>query len=269
MAERPAEGEAVSSAERLAGWRARRRQPGAEMTLTEHLEELRYRVFLSLLAVAGGFVAGWRLVPPFMDHLRAVGGQLIVVTPAEAFVTYLRVAFSIGLVLASPVLMAQVWLFVAPALYPHEAALAVRLAPAAAALFASGLGFGGALMFPVAMRFLVGQSGPGVMPALSAAKVVSFLFGLMLPFGIVFEMPVVAYLLARLGILRPAPLRRMQRWAVFLAFVLAAVLTPTVDPVSQVLMAGPIVLLYEVSIWTAAWGERARRPLPHLVERSE
>lgn len=241
----------------MGGWRARRRQPGAEMTLTEHLEELRYRLLVSLAALAVGCVAGWRITPHLLDWLEGRAGQLVVVTPAEAFVTYLKLAFALGLALASPVIVAQAWLFVVPGLYPHEVALAARLGPAAGVLFALGLAFGGAVIYPVAMRFLLAQAGPGVVPALSVSRFVSFLSGLVLPFGLVFEMPLVAYGAGRLGVLRPATLVRFRRWAVLLAFVVGAVLTPP-DVVSQVLMAGPLVVLYEISIVTARWGARSR-----------
>lgn len=246
------------SAESLSGWRVRRRQPGAEMTLPEHLAELRYRLLVSLSALGAGFVGGWRLTPRLLDALEAVAGPLVVVTPAEAFVTYLRLAFVVGLALASPVIVAQVWLFVVPGLYPQEVALAVRLGPAAGALFALGLAFGAAVILPVALRFLLAQAGAGVSAALSASRFVSFVFGLVLPFGLVFEMPLVAYGAARLGVLSPAAMRRMRRWAVLLAFVVGAALTPP-DVVSQVLMAGPLVVLYEVSILAAARGARSRR----------
>lgn len=247
-----------AAAERLGGWRARRRQPGAEMTLPEHLEELRYRLLVSLAGLAGGFVVGWRVTPHLLDALEQRAGQLVVVTPAEAFVTYLKLAFTVGLALASPVIVAQAWLFVVPGLYPHEVALAARLGPAAGVLFALGLAFGGAVIYPVAMRFLLAQAGPGVVPALSVSRFVSFLFGLVLPFGLVFEIPLVAYGAGRLGALGPASLARFRRWAVLLSFVVGAALTPP-DVVSQVLMAGPLIVLYELSIVAARWGVRSRR----------
>lgn len=254
----PAGRERGGAAERLSGWRARRRLPGAEMTLTEHLEELRYRLLVSLAALAGGFAAGWRATPHALDALERWTGPLVVVTPAEAFVTYLRVAFTLGLAIASPIIAAQVWLFVVPGLYPHEIALAARVGPAAAGLFALGLAFGAAVIFPVAMRFLLTQAGPGVVSALSASRALSFALGLVLPFGLVFQMPLAAYAAARLGVLQPAALARLRRWAVLLAFVVGAALTPP-DVVSQLLMAVPLVGLYEVSILTARWGARSRQ----------
>lgn len=228
------------------------------MSLTEHLEELRYRVMVSLAAVAAGTVGGWFLTPRLLGYVKALGGPLIVVTPGEAFVTYLRVAFSLGLLLAGPVVAAQAWLFVVPALYPHETVLAARLAPAAAGLFGAGLAFGGLVVFPVAVRFLISQAGAGVTAALTASRTVGFLFGVAIPLGVVFEIPVAAWALARMGLLGSQPLRRLRRWAIVGAFVVAAAVTPTVDVVSQFLMAGPLVLIYEISLVTSAWGERAR-----------
>ncbi|MEW6047156.1 MAG: twin-arginine translocase subunit TatC [Bacillota bacterium] len=250
--------DARTPAERLSGWRARRQQPGAEMTLTEHLEELRYRLLISIAALAAGLTGGWRLTPHVIDLLERSAGRLVVVTPAEGFFTYLKIAFVIGLAMASPVIVAQVWLFVAPALYPHEVSLAARIAPVAGVLFALGLVFGGAIIYPVAMRFLIGQAGQGVTPALSVSRFVSFFTGLVLPFGLVFEMPAAAYGAGRLGIVEPARLSRLRRWAILLAFIVAAVLTPP-DVISQLLMAGPLVVLYEVSVVAAAWGARVRR----------
>ncbi len=249
--------ERTGAAERLGGWRWRRRLPGAEMTLPEHLEELRYRLLVSLAALAAGFMVGWRATPHVLDVLRGEAGRLVVVTPAEAFVTYLRVAFTVGLAVASPIIVAQIWLFVVPGLYPAEIALAARIGPAAAVLFAAGLAFGSAVVFPIAMRFLLGQAGSGVVAALSVSRVLSFALGLVLPFGVVFQLPLAAYVAGRLGLVEPTSLARLRRWAVLLAFVVGAVLTPP-DVISQVLMSVPLVVLYEVAIVTARWGARAR-----------
>lgn len=226
------------------------------MTIPEHLEELRYRVLVSLLALVAGGVAAWRVVPHAIAVLAREAGRLVVTTPAEAFVGYLKLLLAVDLVLAGPVILAQAWLYVVPALYPHEVRLAVRAVPAAVGLFLAGVAFGYVVLYPVALRFLLSQAGSGVVPAISFHRLLSFLFGLTVPLGLLFEMPLAGFVAARLGLVTPAGLRRGRRWAVLAAFTLSAVLTPTVDPVTQTAMAGPLVVLYELSILAATWGSR-------------
>ncbi len=229
------------------------------MTIVEHLEELRYRVLICLLALLAGGVAAWQAVPHVLGALAKVAGRLIVTSPAEAFLGYLKILLVLDLTLAAPVLVAQAWLYVVPGLYPHEIRLITRVAPAAGLLFGAGIAFGYLVVYPVALRFLLGQAGPGVVPALALSRYLSFLVSVTLPFGVIFEMPLASYLLARFGMLTGTALRRGRRWAILAAFTAGALLTPTVDAVTQSLMAGPIVLLYELSIYTATWAGRQRR----------
>ena len=234
------------------------------MTVTEHLEELRYRVLVSLLALVAGGVVAWRMVPHAIAVLASMAGRLVVTSPAEAFTGYLKLLLVVDLVLAGPVILAQAWLYVVPALYPHERQLAVRVGPAAVALFLAGVVFGYLALYPVALRFLLTQAGPGVVPAISFSRLLSFLLGLTVPLGLLFEMPLVSYVLARMGLLSAQLLQQKRRWAILAAFTVSAVLTPTVDPISQTIMAGPLVALYELSIRTATWARRPRVQ-PHQV----
>ena len=234
------------------------------MTVVEHLEELRYRVLVSLLALVAGGVAAWRIVPHAISVLASMAGRVVVTSPAEAFTGYLKLLLVVDLVLAGPVILSQAWLYVVPALYPHEVQLAVRAGPAAVVLFLAGVAFGYLALYPTALRFLLTQAGPGVVPAISFSRLLSFLLGLTVPLGLLFEMPLVSYVAARVGVLSPQLLRRQRRWAILAAFTLSAVLTPTVDPVSQTIMAGPLVGLYELSILAAVWARR-QRVQPHQV----
>ena len=253
---------------RVAGWRAARARPGAEMTVTEHLEELRYRVLVSLLALVAGGIVAWRVVPHAIALLAEASGRLVVTSPGEAFAGYLKLLLVVDLLLAGPVLLAQAWLYVVPALYPHELALAWRVVPVAVVLFIGGAAFGYLVLYPVALRFLMTQAGPGVVPAITFNRLLTFLLGLTVPLGVLFELPLASYVAARLGFLSPDALRRQRRWAVMGAFTLSAVVTPTVDPVTQTLTAGPLVVLYELAIRAAAWGSRSRQRAAAAAEEA-
>ena len=223
------------------------------MTTEEHLAELRRRLLICLGTAAFTSVAGWFLSPALLRlfaHL--VGRPLVFVTPAEALVSRIRLALGAGLLLASPVLVAQAWWFVLPALFPSERRLASRLVPLAFVLFLAGLAFGYFAVLPVALRFFLSFQASWVEPAISVGRFLSFFLSITLPFGLVFQLPIVTMLAIRVGMLSTASLRRQRRLIYFGAFVVAAVLTPA-DPVSMFLLAVPGIALFELGVW---WGQR-------------
>lgn len=228
------------------------------MTTVEHLTELRYRILVSAGALLAASVAGWFLIPRILQQIVRLTGPLIFVTPVEAFFSYLKIAFSAGLFFSSPVIFWQGWKFVLPALFPHERAAVLRNAPAAVMLFILGLAFGYFGVLPIALRFLLGFGTEELTPALSIGRVLSFFLGLTVPFGLVFQLPLVVLLLTHLQIVSLQRLRQIRRIVLFGSFVVGALLTPP-DLASQVMMAIPIIVLYEAGLWIAARGERVRR----------
>lgn len=231
------------------------------MTAVEHLEELRLRLVTALLAWAVGTLAAL----PFADDLLAALARplpgLYVTSPAEAFVTHLRLAVYAGAVLAAPVALYQAIAFVLPALTPGERRVLLWSLPGTAALFVLGAGFGYAVVLPLLVRFLLGFATGPLRPLITAGNYLSFVAGAVLPFGLAFQLPAVVLLLGRLGLVTAAGLARWRRHAVVAALAAGAALTPTTDAVSQLLLAGPLWLLYEAStlLLAAAEHRRARR----------
>ncbi|NDY42106.1 twin-arginine translocase subunit TatC [Dissulfurirhabdus thermomarina] len=239
----------------------------AELSLVEHLAELRQRLVRSLLAVAVGTGAAYAVIDPLftvfsrplLDVLPA-GSALIFTSYPEAFFTYLKLAFTVGVFLASPFVLYQAWAFVAPGLYAHERRLALPFVVFGTLFFVGGGAFGYFAAFPAAFRFLAGYASDGLELLPSLGEYFSLVVRLLLAFGAAFELPLVMVLLALAGVVDARMLHRGRKYAVLLIFVAAAVLTPTPDVVNQCVLAGPLWLLYELSVglvWLV--GRRRRR----------
>ena len=229
------------------------------MPLIDHLRELRARILRAGLAVLAGFgLCYWQaprlqaaLEAPLLKTLRAlpeVTGKLMFTGLAEAFLVEVKVALAAGFLVAAPFVFYQFWAFVAPGLYPQERPLLIPLALATGLFFVAGVLFGYFVVFPPAFKFFLSYNSDTVtaMPAL--AEYFGFCIQLLLAFGLIFELPVLAFFLARFGLINAGMLKKARGYAYIAAFILAAVLTPP-DVVSQLLMAGPLLLLYELSIW--------------------
>jgi sec-independent protein translocase protein TatC len=229
-----------------------------KMPLFQHLEELRSRILLCGLAIGVGFVLCYcfkdRIFDIFiMPWVKALpAGQpykLIYTVPYEAFLAEMEVSFIAGTILASPVVLWQIWRFIAPGLYENEKKYILPVIFFSSLFFVSGVLFGYFVVVPVAFKFFASPSSPYITPMMSIDKYLSFAEKMLLCFGLVFELPVFAFFLAKLGILSADFLRRKRKWAIVLIFILAAVLTPSPDIVSQLLMALPLLVLYELSVW--------------------
>jgi sec-independent protein translocase protein TatC len=246
----------------------------ARMPLTAHLEELRWRIVRALLAVAVAFGFCWWGAEWLFDFLVAPlrrlepGRQLVIGTGlTEAFFTKLKVAFIGALFAASPVVFYQAWRFVAPGLYESEKRVAVPFALAASVFFFFGAAFCYAGVFPTAFRFFLDEyASVGAAPQLRMSEYLSFTSRMLLAFGVTFELPVVTFFLARIGIVTHRTLLGAARYAIVAIFIVAAVLTPGPDVASQLLMAGPLLVLYGVSIGIA-W--LVQRPATTAVATSE
>ncbi len=241
------------------------------MPLTAHLEELRWRIVRALAAIAVAFgVCYWFAEPIFtflirpLATLRPGTGLVIGTGVTEAFFTKLKVSFIAALFAASPVIFFQVWRFVAPGLYDTEKRLALPFAIAGSFFFVMGASFCYALVFPVGFRFFLDEyASIEVAPQIRISEYLTFAARMLLAFGITFELPVVTFFLARLGVLTHRTLLGVGRYAIVVIFIVAAVLTPGPDVASQLLMAAPLLVLYGLSI-VVAWlvGRPARTTVP-------
>jgi sec-independent protein translocase protein TatC len=227
------------------------------MSFTEHLVELRRRLIICLVAVGIGFAASYsfaeRLFAILMRPLTRVmpaGEKLVYTALPEAFFTYFKVALIAGVAFASPVIIYQAWSFVAPGLYERERRVLLPIVFFSTIFFLGGALFGYFVVFPFGFKFFISFASDYVRVMPSLRESLGFATWLLLVFGIVFETPLVILILARLGIVNAEKLRRNQKYAVLIVFIIAAVITPP-DVVSQFLMAVPLLILYELGIWIA------------------
>jgi sec-independent protein translocase protein TatC len=225
------------------------------MTVVEHLAELRYRLMVSIAAVAVGAIICFIFASPiigwFLDFYRdATEGRrnaFIFTGPVDAFATRLKVATYGGIVLATPVWLWQLWRFITPGLNPKEKKYAVPFLISSLCLFALG-GFVALLTLQPALDFLLGAGGDNLKPLLTADKFLSLVSLMIVAFGIAFEFPVVLMFLLIARVINTGQLRRWRRWAIVLIFSFAAVITPSQDPYSLFLMALPLYIFYEACI---------------------
>ncbi|ATD82683.1 twin-arginine translocase subunit TatC [Desulfovibrio desulfuricans] len=228
------------------------------MGLMDHLGELRMRLVRCCIAVIVGFFACWAVVDPIFDvlvnPLLAVlpkGSHAIYTTLPEGFFTRMHIAFVAGVFVSSPVIFYQIWSFIAPGLYEEEKKYIIPIAIMSALFFICGGAFCYFVVFPYAFSFFVSFATEEIVAMPKVSDYLSFVLKLILAFGIIFEMPLFAFFLARMGVVTAAMMRQARRYAILGIFIVAAILTPP-DVVSQLLMACPMLILYEISIWVAA-----------------
>jgi sec-independent protein translocase protein TatC len=217
------------------------------MSLLEHLEELRHRIVIVALAVLAAAIAGFFVSEPIIAVLRETlpdGTQVVQTTVGEAFAVRLRLALMLGVAIAMPVILFQLWAFVTPGLTRGERRLVWPMLGAAIVLFVVGLGFG-YLVIPIATNFLLDLSLPDVPPLLGLSEFIGFVTTLMLAFGLALQFPVVLYLLARTGILSYRFLSRRRRWAILLIVLFAIIATPGGDPISSLFLSLIMYGLFE------------------------
>lgn len=221
------------------------------MTIIEHLEELRLRLLIALAAFAVATLVSFLYVDRILDFLIRPVGRVVFLAPTEAFFVRVKVAALAGVFLSLPVILYQLWRFIGTGLTRTERRYALSLLPPALLLFVGGAAFAFVAILPVGVRFLLSYQTPSLVPMISISAYTSFVTAFVLAFGLVFQLPIVILFLARLGIVTPATLAAGRRYAILAIFVASAVLTPGTDVFSQMLMAVPTYLLYEISIWIA------------------
>ncbi len=235
------------------------RSTSNKMSFLEHLDELRTRIIISVLALAVAFALCFTFAQNIFDFLMGPlrealppGGDLIATAVPEIFMLYLKMSFFAAIFLSFPVLMTQLWLFVAPGLYQKEKRFAIPFIALGTIFFLGGASFGHYVVFPYAAHFLTTFGGSEIAILLTVSAVFSFYSKFILGMGVVFEIPTVVFLLSRLGLVTPHFLWSKFKYAVLLIFITAAVITPTPDVVTQSLLAFPMIGLYILSIGIAA-----------------
>ncbi len=216
------------------------------MSLTAHLEELRSRIIKSLLAIVAGSGIAYFFLDEITNFLTAPVGKLYYMQPGEAFFTYLKIDIVAGFLIALPIIFFHVWKFFLPALTQSERAVLGILVPASVILFFAGLAFSFFLILPIALKFFMGFSTENLQTMFSFQNYFDFVIMFMLPFGFVFELPLVVIVLAQLGFLTSEFLGKYRHLIFFVSFVIGAIITPP-DVISQISLAIPIGLLYEIA----------------------
>ncbi len=225
--------------------------------LKPHIADLRKRLTISTITVVVMFFACFSFYEPILEwmmapvkHALPAGTSMIAVEIQETFFTAMKVAFFGGFIISLPVIFWQLWLFLAPGLYDHEKKLVVPFVFFATLMFLLGASFAYYIVVPIGFDFLIafGNSVVSVLP--SIGKYVGFFTKLLIGFGIAFELPVITFFLAKIGLVNDQMLKDFFRYAVVLIFIISAILTPP-DVISQVLMAAPLLILYGVSIYIA------------------
>jgi sec-independent protein translocase protein TatC len=242
-----------------------------QLSFRQHLQELRRRLLISVLALLAGAGVGFAFYKQLLEllvrpaHLADNGAHLVFIETTELLTTSFKVSMLAGLILAFPVILYQVVRFVAPGLTGRERRYLLAFLPGAMLAFAGGMAFAYFVLLPPALGFLLTFGADVATPMIRISNLVGLIVRLLFWMGVVFETPLVMCLLAQLGVVNARVLARFRPYWLVLAFLLGAIITPTFDPVNQSLVAGPLVVLYELGIWLArlaGWSRnRSRRAL--------
>lgn len=235
---------------------------GKELTLVEHLDELRRRIIISFAVIFTMSLLAFPFASKILMILKEPSSGLIeklaFFDPQEAFLVNIKIAFFTALLLSLPVILYQLWAFISPAMDEKIKKRWVNFLVFSLGAFISGSLFGFFILLPTALRFLLSFAQESLEPVISVSSYTSFVVLLILGCGLVFEMPVLSYLLTKTGVVTDRFLRSKWKYAVIIIFIAAAVITPTPDAFSMTILAIPMLLLYEVSIWVSKLAKRRR-----------
>jgi sec-independent protein translocase protein TatC len=248
----------------------------AKQPFMSHLEELRKRLINASIAIGVAFCVAYYFAEQLFGLLTAPltktmpkGSSLIFTSLTEPFFIELKTAFIAAILVASPVIFYQLWKFVAPGLYPNEKKYVAPFVISSTVLFISGALFGYFIVFPVGFKFFLGYASENLKALPSIQQYFGFASKMLLAFGLVFELPVVLFFLTKMGIITVPFLKKHRKYAFLFAFIVGAILTPSPDAVSQCLMAGPLVLLYEVGIFFSRFARPDKKEEKKEEEEAE
>jgi sec-independent protein translocase protein TatC len=246
-----------------------------KMPFLSHLEELRKRLIACAIASGAGFVICYifakrlfqLLILPLVAQLPE-GDRLIYTNLPEMFITYLKSALVSGILISSPFIFYQLWMFIAPGLYQKEKKYVVPFVIFSSILFVGGALFGYFVVFPFGFKFFLSFSNNSIQALPSVKQYFSFSIKLLFAFGVVFELPVIVFFLSKIGIVTPDLMKRKRKYAILLIFVMAAILTPP-DVITQLMMSAPLLLLYEISILVSKLASRKKVEEEEEAEEKE
>ncbi|OQY75303.1 MAG: twin arginine-targeting protein translocase TatC [Ignavibacteriales bacterium UTCHB2] len=223
------------------------------MTFLEHLEELRWRIIYSLIGVVAGAIIAWIFIDFLVDVVllkpaKDANASLQNLRPFGQLFLYMQIAIMVGVIISIPNLFYQIWQFIAPALRKRERRYIFWIVIFSSICFLAGIAFAYFVMLPLTLKFAAQFGSESIKNEFAIDEYMSIIISVMLAAGLVFELPMISFFLSKLGILKPSFMRKYRRHAIVFIMVAAAFLTPGTDPVSQVVLAVPLVLLYEISI---------------------
>jgi sec-independent protein translocase protein TatC len=238
-----------------------------ELTIVEHLGELRKRVIYVLVAVLITSGAAYHFIDEILAFITTAGKveNLVFINPTEAFFVIVKLSILVGIIGAMPFIQYHVWKYVGVALKKQERKYLIFFGPVSLILFLIGAGFAFRTVLPMAMRFLLSFARDNIESMITLNNYVSFLIKMVSAFGLMFELPLVVLFLSKIGIVTPEALKKGRKYAVVVIFLVAAVLTPP-DVISQIMLAVPILLLYEISIWICKSVTRKREEQEKMGE---
>jgi len=225
-----------------------------EMSFLDHVEELRWRIIYAIIGILIFTIAAWIFIDPLIEIVllkpaRDANASLQNLRPFGQLFLYVQVAIIIGIVASLPNIFYQLWQFIAPALKKRERKYILWIVFFSTFCFLAGIAFAYFVMLPLAMKFAAQFGTAEISNKFAIDEYMSIIISVMLAAGVVFELPMISFFLSKLGILTPKFMRKYRRHAIVIILILAAFLTPGADPVSQVILAVPLVLLYEISIF--------------------
>ena len=229
-------------------------QHDPRMSFFEHLGELRKRLVWSIIVFSVASAICFSYSEPIFEFLRMplaaakVDQKMIVLGPLDMFITYIKLSLMSGLCLSAPFILTQLWLFISPGLYPHEKRLVVPFVVLGTASFVGGAAFCFYLVLPASFKYLIEMVPATVEAQYSVATYMSLIIHLMLAFGAVFELPLIMSILGAVGIVTAQAFAKFRRYWIVIAFVIGGVLTPTPDPMTQLMMATPLIVFFEIGI---------------------
>ncbi|MCP1146251.1 twin-arginine translocase subunit TatC [Lysinibacillus endophyticus] len=228
-----------------------------ELTVIEHIEELRKRLFICAAFFVIALIGGFYLAEPIIKYIQHEDAEKLTLNAfnvGDPLTVYLEVTFVVALVITSPIILYQLWAFITPGLHETERKATLKYIPYSFILFIGGLAFGYFILFPNVMNFMMKLSNDlDIQQTIGINEYFSFLFKLVVPFGLIFQLPVVTLFLARIGLLNPKLMVKFRKYSYFVLFVLAVLLAPP-DLISNLLIAIPLFILYEISIVIARIG---------------
>lgn len=229
-------------------------EPEKEMTFLEHLEELRWRIIYSIIGIVVGTIVAWIFIDFLVDVVllkpaKDSGAMLQNLRPFGQLFLYMQIAIMVGMIISIPNIFYQFWQFISPALRKKEKRYIFWIVAFSSICFLAGIAFAYFAMLPLTLQFATQFGSESIKNEFAIDEYMSIIISVMLAAGFVFELPMISFFLSKLGILKPSLMRKYRRHSIVVIMILAAFLTPGADPVSQLVLAVPLVVLYEISIF--------------------